>query len=215
MGNAAPALLEIRQGLPFRLGGRTIGIMAVVPNHDGNGFLAKASIMVNNAIQNHRNDYITRLWLRSGDVIPIEQSFYRVAGVAGHTGTAALPGGSRAAVVLDQSPQQLGDLALASAALPVVVEGSLELHGREIEVERIERRSVNNSSTVVAQIAIWNNDFEKSKEEKLGRINRVVMAAGESLLIGNRKHKILSVIESRPAIRLQGYVEIAAQPLPE
>lgn len=203
--------VQIRQGLVFDLEQRRLGVMAVVPARGSDGLMAKVAVMPTGAIQAHRNDYNVTLWVHGGDLVPLGTSFYLVVHVVADGGPPAGPGGSRAAVVLDKTPQTPAGLSLAPGALAVPIEGHLELHGRELEVERIERRKASGESKVTAHLALWSNDFEKEREEKQGRVARVTISAGELLVIGSKKHKVLAVVEPQPALHLLGYIEIEAK----
>lgn len=214
--NTGEQHLQIRQSTVGQLGTYRIGSMAVASMDSGEGLRARLAIVPVGIAQPQRNDYETRAWVHGGDLLPVGTSFYRVVEViAPKRGFFdRRPGGAQEAVIIDRESVHFTDVQLFAEAMTLIQGGSGELHGREFEVEAIERRASGNSSEPSARLAIWNNDLDKDRAEKSGKITRVDVSVGSLVELGMARHRVLSITEARPAQHMPSFLQIAARAEP-
>lgn len=204
--------LQIRQSTVGQLGTYRIGIMAVAPMDSGEGSRARLAITKQGVTQAQRNDYETRAWVHGGELLPLGTSFYRVIEVrAPKRGLFDWrPGGSQEVVIIDRDPVQLADVTLLDNTMTLLRGGSGELHGREFEVEAIERRTPGMSAGPIARLAIWSNDLDKERAEKSDKIARVDVSVGSVVTLGTARHRVLAIMEARPAQGLPSFLQISS-----
>lgn len=200
----APHAIHIKQGALGRLGTCRVGVISVGPGGAG-GLVARLALSPAHATQADRNDLETQATVREGDLVPIGGSLHRVLKLEGRS--AHGPG----SVTLDSAPTHLPGVRLHTGSMLVQLGDTGELHGRELEVERIQQHADRGRAQWIAHVAQWPNDFDK--EDAGEELSRTTVSVGDELTLGPHSHPIVAIVPPDPERHLPGWIELGDVPL--
>jgi hypothetical protein len=212
------SILKIQQGASAQLGAYNIGCAGIKPSAGNTGAQAQLVISPRDLPRVARNDYGVNVSVGRGELIPVGGHLYRVADVqdeesGGKTSSSGgNPGGRQRWVLIEKTPVILNGVSLQTNSFVIPVGSTGELHAREIEVVGIKNKA-GNAGAAQAQLSIWPNDYEKQMAQGKGQIENLEVAPNAMLKLGDKQHRIVSVVAPDEAQGLRGYVEIESRPL--
>jgi hypothetical protein len=193
------SLETLRQGSWASVGTSRVGVMTVTED--------QAVLFVESA-QDAGAVHQLRLTVHSGDIVPIEGSFYRIASVHhAHPASSepAMPGSSRDDVVIDTQPVRLSSIQLQSNGVAIPLGATATLAGYDLEV--VELAAPPAGAPPVAVMEVWPTELAKPQTEP-GMIKRYSIKAGETIAAGSRQLRVLSIVPPKLQPGLQAFVEV-------
>jgi hypothetical protein len=194
-------MTTIQQGTVGRIDAFSVGVKNIALSDDEKNLIASLAIWNSSLPQAKRNDYTIKFTVRSDEIIPIGDKLYKVGKIVGGSGAA------RGTVEIESEPTNIPGAKFDANALTIPVGGNLELHGSTVEVVSVETEK----GKTVAQIEVYSNDYPKEELVKKGKVSKKTAAAGDEILIGDKKHKVTAVHAGGEGVK--GILEISISPV--